>query len=198
MLGYVEIHGVIVRGARFVAPPCPVETSRRRRLDEDDLFLPPPNRRRRRRGILSHAGPPPTAQATASPGPTSAGASWVGGGGAAAVVWVACGQSVKSSTSGHPSEAGNPSPEKVFAFEAGQPVQVKATTCSLATAFRTSLTLWDQHPINPTVPNGGAARLLASEAEGYACSILVYDLQAAPRDLWLLVEVSFPYHNTNY
>jgi len=91
---------------------------------------------------------------------------------------IACGGTVAGNT------AATREQNALFEFALAAPAQVKATTCSLSTAFRTSLTLWSG---NPTVHNGGAVRL-ASEVEGFFCSILYFDVHTPGASYWLLLE----------
>ena len=60
----------------------------------------------------------------------------------------------------------------------------QATTCSLKTAITTSLTLFSGRPTQP------GTTLVASQVEGYFCSILLFDVHQAPHDYWLAVEVA--------
>ena len=94
---------------------------------------------------------------------------------------IGCGQTMGGTNAGLVSYIGNPSGDAVFLFRATEPAQLKATTCSLKTKIQTLVRLYDRRP------SAVHKTLLASETEGYFCSLLYYDAHAAG-DYWLVVE----------
>ena len=81
---------------------------------------------------------------------------------------------------------------QVYKFTATEPVQLKATTCSVNTPITTSLTLYDQQPNQLLSSSDASHSLVASETPGFFCSLLYADLHDLG-DYWYddLKSVSF-------
>jgi len=72
--------------------------------------------------------------------------------------------------------------KQVYKFTVTEPVQLKATTCSVNTLVTTSLKLYDKQP-NQLSSSSASVSLVASETPGFFCSLLYADLHALG-DYW--------------
>ena len=102
--------------------------------------------------------------------------------------YLTCSDVVVGTNVGYPNFAGSEGADALYLVTVDEPTRLSLSTCSQATSFTTSLTLYDKDggvplPLNAT----GSAAVLAKSTDANGCSTLFADLHAAGA-YWLLVE----------